>query len=131
MPEQGVALRFVWYSAAGAVGTMAHYAILFIAVTMGWLTPASASACGALVGAAINFLLNAHVTFGSGASWPVAWRFAMTAAFAAAANGLAMAALLGWFRLAYLVAQVLVTAGLLMLTFLVNSLWTFRPGRTS
>jgi putative flippase GtrA len=98
---------------------------------MGWLGPASASACGALAGAGVNFLLNARFTFRSGASWHSAGRFVATAALAAAANGLAMAALTGWLQVAWLPAQLMVTACLMVLTFYINSLWTFKPDRTS
>jgi putative flippase GtrA len=54
----------------------------------------------------------------------------ITAALAAAANALAIWVLVDWWRLPWLPAQLMVTAGLLLLTFLVNSLWTFRSGRT-
>jgi putative flippase GtrA len=126
MPDKTGLLRFALYAATGAVGTTAHYAILLTTVSTGWLAPVSASMCGAAVGAWINFLLNARLTFRTRASWSIAWRFAATALLAAAGNGMAMAALTGWFQMAYLFAQTLVTVGLLALTFLINSLWTFR-----
>jgi putative flippase GtrA len=118
--------RFVTYAAVGAVGTGAHYTVLFAAVTSGWLAPVGASACGAAVGAAVNFLLNARLTFRRRASLGGAARFVLTAAVAAAANALAMWLLVGWLRLPWLPAQMIVTALLLLLTFRVNSSWTFR-----
>jgi putative flippase GtrA len=118
--------RFFTYAAVGAVGTGAHYAVLLAAVALGWLAPVGASACGAAVGAAVNFLLNARLTFRRRASWAGAARFVATAAGAAAANALAMWILVAWLRLPWLAAQLAVTALLLLLTFRVNSLWTFR-----
>jgi putative flippase GtrA len=118
--------RFFTYAAVGAIGTGAHYAVLAAAVTLGWLAPVGASACGAAVGAAVNFLLNAQITFRWRPSWPGAARFVVTAAAAVAANALAMWVLVAWLRLPWLAAQVAVTASLLLLTFRVNSLWTFR-----
>jgi putative flippase GtrA len=118
--------RFFTYAAVGAVGTGAHYTVLLASVTLGWLAPVGASACGAAVGAAVNFLLNAHLTFRRRASWAGAARFVLTAAAAAAANALAMWVLVGWLRCPWPAAQVTVTAGLLLLTYRVNSLWTFR-----
>jgi putative flippase GtrA len=126
MPDKIVLPRFFVYAAVGATGTAAHYAVLVSAVSMARLDPVAASMCGALVGAWINFLLNARLTFRSKASLPAAVRFAATALMAAAANGLAMAVLTGWLLIPWLAAQLVVTAGLLTLTFLVNSLWTFR-----
>jgi putative flippase GtrA len=118
--------RLATYAMVGAVGTGAHYAVLAAAVMLGWLAPAAASACGAVVRAAVNFVLNARLTFRLRASWPGAARFLLTAAGAAAANALAMSVLAGWLRLPWLPAQMIVTAGLLLLTFRVNSSWTFR-----
>jgi putative flippase GtrA len=118
--------RFFTYAAVGAVGTGAHYTVLLASVMLGWLAPVGASACGAAVGAAVNFLLNAHLTFRRRVSWPGAARFVLTAAGAAGANALAMWVLVGWLRCPWPAAQVIVTAGLLLLTYRVNSLWTFR-----
>ncbi|GAB3421087.1 GtrA family protein [Massilia agilis] len=126
MPEHVALPRFVLYAAAGAVGTAGHYAVLATLVWAAWLAPDLASMCGALVGAGINFLLNARLTFRRRATLPAAWRFGATALAAAAANGLAMALLTRWLRVPWLAAQALVTALLLTLTFLVNSRWTFR-----
>jgi putative flippase GtrA len=118
------------YAAVGAVGTGAHYTVLLATVSLGLLAPVSATACGAVAGAAVNFLLNARVTFRKRASWNSAARFVVTAALASAANALAIWLLVDWWRVPWLPAQVMVTAGLLLLTFFVNSLWTFRSGRT-
>jgi putative flippase GtrA len=126
MIRKSAAPRFAMYAAVGAVGTAAHYAVLATAITLGWLAPVAASACGAAVGAAVNFLLNARLTFRRRASLAGAARFVLTAAVAAAANALAMWGLAGWLHLPWLPAQMIVTAGLLLLTFRVNSLWTFR-----
>jgi putative flippase GtrA len=126
MPDTLALSRFVMYAAAGAVGTAGHYAVLVALVSMGWLAPVGASMCGALAGAWINFMLNARLTFRSRTSLAAAWRFALTALMAAGANGIAMAVLTQWLDAPWLAAQMLVTAGLLTLTFLVNSLWTFR-----
>jgi putative flippase GtrA len=128
MPEKLIVPRFLMYAAAGAVGTAGHYAVLVAAVSAGLLAPVAASMCGALVGAWINFVLNARLTFRTVASAPAAWRFAATALMASAVNGAALALLTQWLHLSWLAAQLLVTAGLLTLTFMVNSRWTFRCG---
>jgi putative flippase GtrA len=126
MPEKSGLPRLFTYAAVGAVGTGAHYTVLVTAVSLGLLAPPGASACGATLGAAVNFLLNARLTFRRRASLPNATRFLVTAALAAGANGLAMTVLVRWLMVPWMAAQIIVTGGLFLLTFLVNSLWTFR-----
>jgi putative flippase GtrA len=126
--------RFLMYALVGAAGTAAHYAVLIALVSAGAMQPAPASVIGASVGAAVNFLLNLVFTFRGHAplSWRTASRFFATAALAAAANGALMALLTGGasgLRLDYRLAQLMVTATLLCITFLINSRWTFRAGK--
>jgi len=134
MPSAPRALpRFLLYALVGAAGTAGQYAFLLTAVSLGMLAPAPASAIGALLGAVINFVLNALVTFrGAGPArlgWSTAARFFTTAAIAAAASGVAMALLVDGLRLDYRLAQLMVTAALLCLTYAVNAAWTFRAGQ--
>lgn len=135
-PTMNVAVlgRFLMYAMVGAAGTAAHYAVLITLVSAGLLGPVPASVLGASVGAVVNFLLNVVFTFRGHAhlSWRTASRFFATAALAAAANGLLMALLtagLGTVRIDYRVAQLMVTATLLCVTFLINSMWTFRASK--
>ncbi len=118
--------RFLVYAMVGAAGTAGHYAFLITAVSMGMMGPVPASVLGAIVGAVINFVLNTLVTFRGRLALGIAVRFFATAALAAAANGLMMSGLLAFFRIDYRLAQLLVTAVLLCLTFGINSAWTYR-----
>jgi putative flippase GtrA len=135
MPESTLGLavlgRFLMYAMVGAAGTAAHYTVLIALVSFGWLTPVPASVLGAGVGACVNFLLNVVFTFRGRArvSWRTASRFFAIAALAASANGLLMALLVDRARIDYRLAQLMVTATLLCLTFLINSVWTFRASR--
>lgn len=135
MPESTLSLavlgRFLMYAMVGAAGTAAHYAVLIGLVSFGWLKPVPASMLGAGVGACVNFLLNVVFTFRGRAhlSWRTAARFFAIAALAASANGLLMALLVDRVRIDYRLAQLMVTATLLCLTFLINSVWTFRASR--
>lgn len=126
MIDAAAARRFVVYAAVGGLGTAAHYTVLLLLVGAGWLAPALASVCGALVGALINFVLNARITFAAGMDGRAARRFLATAGAAALINGLAMTLLVDRAGLDYRLAQVIVTLGVLVLTFFVNSIWTFR-----
>lgn len=132
MPEATMNLpalgRFLMYAMVGAAGTAAHYTVLIALVSLSLLNPVPASVVGASVGAVVNFLLNVVFTFRGHAhvSWRTASRFFATAALATAANGLLMALLVNKLRLDYRLAQLMVTATLLCITFLINSMWTFR-----
>jgi putative flippase GtrA len=123
--------RFLMYAMVGAAGTAAHYTVLIGLVSFGLMRPVPASVLGAGVGAIVNFLLNAVFTFRGRArvSWRTAARFFSIAGLAAAANGALMALLVDRARLDYRLAQLMATATLLCLTFLINSVWTFRAGR--
>jgi putative flippase GtrA len=133
MREARGLVRFLMYAAVGAAGTAGHYAFLVSAVASGMLAPVPASVAGALVGAVINFALNARFTFrGHGRdhfAWATAGRFFATAALAACANGAAMALLVNGLRLDYRLAQVIVTGILVCATYFINSLWTFRASK--
>jgi putative flippase GtrA len=118
--------RFLVVAGMGAAGTAGHYAFLFAAVATGMMEPVAATVVGALVGALVNFVLNTKVTFRGRLPAGAAARFFTTAALAAAANGVMMAALLTVFPIAYLPAQLLVTASLLCATFGIHATWTFR-----
>lgn len=126
MIDAAAARRFCVYAAVGGLGTAAHYAVLLLLVGAGWLAPAPASVCGALVGAVINFALNARLTFRAALEGRAARRFFVTAGAGALINGLAMSVLVDHAGLDFRLAQVIVTLGLLVLTFFVNSVWTFR-----
>jgi putative flippase GtrA len=71
-------------------------------------------------------VLNTLVTFRGRLNVATAARFFATAALAAAANGVMMAALLAVMPIDYRLAQLLITAVLLCATFGINSAWTFR-----
>lgn len=123
--------RFLMYAMVGAAGTAAHYTVLITLVSLGLSNPVPASVIGASVGAVVNFLLNVVFTFRGHAhlSWRTATRFFATAALAAGANGLLMAQLVDGLHLDYRLAQLMVTATLLCVTFLINSMWTFRASK--
>ncbi|KQQ46359.1 hypothetical protein ASF61_18350 [Duganella sp. Leaf126] len=118
--------RFVRYALVGAVGTLAHYAVLFITVSLHWLAPVAASVTGAVVGAIVNYFLNARYTFKRASSGQSMLRFAATAAFGAVLNGVLMQLLTTVAGLHYLLAQLAATAVVLLLTYTINLLWTFR-----
>lgn len=119
-------MQFVTYAMVGAVGTLAQYAVLVVSVSMHWLTPVVASVIGALLGGVINYILNARITFRSHKHASALPKFALTALIGAAINGVLMKIFIDYFGLYYLLAQVIATAIVLMLTYVINLMWTFR-----
>jgi putative flippase GtrA len=126
------AARFVTYAAIGAIGTVAQYAVLIGVVDLGVARPVAGSVAGAVVGAIVNYLLNRRITFKSSARHVSALpKFAATAGAGILVNALVMACLTGPAGMHYLVAQLIATAVVLILTFSVNSAWTFKARETN
>ena len=119
-------MRFLLYALVGAVGTLAHYAVLVTTVSLHWLDPVTASVTGAVVGAIVNYFLNVRYTFKSASNGPAMLKFAVTAALGAVLNGALMKLLTDSADLHYLLAQLVATAVVLLLTYIINLLWTFR-----
>lgn len=118
------------YAAAGAVGTACQYALLILLVQSGMAAPVPASAAGALVGAIVNYGLNYWVTFKSQAGHlQTASRFGLIAVAGIALNTGLMHLLTVPLALNYLLAQVLSSAAVLVLTYSANALWTFGSKR--
>ncbi len=115
------------YAMVGAVGTLAHYAVLVVLVERGRVSPPVATAIGFTMGALVNYFLNVRFTFQSTRPH----REAMPRFFAAAAAGMAantgiVALGVNVFRLHYIVPQVVATAVVVFGTFCVNRAWTFQ-----
>ncbi len=130
MNAPGRIARFLRFAAVGAVGTLAHYALLLALVEGVGAPPLAGAAAGFALGALVNYALARRLVFASTRSHAQALpRF-----FAVALTGLAWTALLmsvfmGGLGLHYLLAQVLTTALLLLWHYGGNALWTFRRDR--
>jgi len=117
--------QFLRYAGAGAVGTLAQYALLVILVQAQWAGAVVASTLGAIAGALVNYALNHRFTFASGRTHAQALpRFAAVAAAGIALNA-AVVALLVHADVHYLAAQVVATGVVLVAGYLANRAWTF------
>ncbi|WP_322030655.1 GtrA family protein [Paraburkholderia sp. J76] len=126
MSELRAARRFVIYAGVGAIGTGAQYAILIAMVHSGFASAAVSSMAGATVGAIVNYCLNRQITFRSNSNpLSTAPKFAIIALLGVLANGVCMKFLTAIPGLNYLIAQLITTALVLGLTYLLNSKWTF------
>ena len=115
------------YGAAGVVGTMAHYAMLLSTVEIFGLSVLSATSIGFVLGAVVNHELNRRFVFDAwGKSYGhTAVKFMIIAVVGFCINLAAMFVLNSLFALQYIVAQVLATGLVFLITFLLNKSWTF------
>jgi len=119
---------FIVYAMVGAVGTLVQYAFLSAAVSwLHLLDPVTATVIGAFLGAVVNYLLNARITFreSPGSHRVRVVKFAVTAVFGMLMNGLIMYVfnqVMGW---NYMAVQLLATIVVLLLTYSINRVWTF------
>ncbi|MEO1066893.1 MAG: GtrA family protein [Pseudomonadota bacterium] len=119
--------QFASFLAVGAVATLSHYVVLIAGVEGLAMSPVSASGLGAFVGAIVSYGLNRTLTFHSDRAHIEALpRFMTVALLALVANMSLMALLTGPAGLPYLLAQVIVTALLITITFGLNKIWTFK-----
>lgn len=133
MPSKGRARlleKLVKYSTVGAVGSVAHYALL-IALVQGFAANVLlATSVGALAGALVNYFMNYTWTFASAKRHSETMtKFFVIATVGFVLNGLLMMALAGHLHLHYLLAQVLTTGVVLLWGFLANHYWTFSEAR--
>ncbi|EDP65029.1 hypothetical protein BAL199_21774 [alpha proteobacterium BAL199] len=126
--EAGALFRqFVGFATVGMVGLVAHYSALTGLVELGGVDPVVASVIGFLAGALVNYVLNRRLVFRSDRAHRAAGpRFFAVAASGLVLNGLLMTLLVDHLGVFYLVAQVMVTGGLVFWHFLLNKFWTFR-----
>lgn len=130
MPDLRAARRFAIYAGVGAIGTVAQYAILIAMVHSGFASAAVSSMAGATVGAIVNYCLNRQITFRSNSNpLSTAPKFAIIALLGVLANGVCMKFFATIPGLNYLFAQLITTALVLGLTYLLNSKWTFSEPR--
>jgi putative flippase GtrA len=120
--------RIVTYAGVGSSGTAAQYLILFTLVSLPLSGPLVASCVGAVAGAVINYGMNYRFTFPSSEGHTkTAPRFFIVAGCGMLANWAFMCLLVSIAGIQYLVAQCLSTAMVLLLTYSVNSTWSFKP----
>jgi putative flippase GtrA len=124
------AIQFIDFAAVGAVGTAAHFAVLIMLVQSAGWPPAIATTAGFLVGAAVNYGLNYHLTFQSHARHAVALpRFLAIALASMLLNVAIVWLLVHWQTLHYLLGQVVATSVVLVVNFVANRALTFGPPR--
>ena len=117
--------QLMLFTAVGAVGTAAHFAVLVMLVQFMATDPVVASMIAFPVAAVINYVLNYHLTFRSRNPHHMALpKFLTVAAVGFCLNTLIMAVATVWLH--YLFSQVLAALVVLAWNFVGNRIWTFR-----
>jgi len=118
--------EFLKFANSGAIGTLAHYSVLWILVDLTGTHPVAASTAGALTGAGVNYFLNYHWTFKSrlphSRTMP---RFFAIAMFSLVLNTFLMAILISLGTLHYMVAQLASTTICLVVNYFASRFWAF------
>ena len=117
--------QFISFSIIGAIGTIAHFAVLIFCVQIVSVGPVSGSLAGFITGAVINYLLNYHVAFKSTNRHIESFlKFFTVAMVGLGLNTAIMYIMSQW--LYYLISQVIATAIVLIWNFLCNRFSTLR-----
>lgn len=118
--------RFLRFLAVGGFATLCHYAILATLVEIGGCDATPASATGYAAGAVVNYLLNRRWTFRSGMRHQESLvRFICMVAVGSLCSFALMQVLAEGIGMNYMVAQVLITAIVLLLNFFLSASWVF------
>lgn len=126
-----VTAPFLRYAGAGAIGTVAHYAVLTATVELAKATPTVGTVAGASVGALVNYVLNYNLTFASNQPHRTTLpRFIAVALLGIALSGLVVKFCVEGAHLHYLLAQLVATVVVLGVGYVLNKVWTFSASRS-
>ncbi len=126
MKRRDLLLQFLRFSGVGAIGTVAHYAILIALVQAGGVGPVLASSAGFAIGALVNYLLSYHFVFASREPhWEAGAKFLGVALAGIFLNALLMSLGTQLLQFHYLFSQILATMLVLLWNFSANRRWTF------
>lgn len=118
--------EIILYGFVGGLGTIVHYSVLTLAVELLAIAPFIATGIGCFAGALMNYVLNYRLTFASDACHRVALpKFMIVAAVGLAANVWLLYVILSAVEIHYLIAQCIVTALVMLITYTLNKFWTF------
>ena len=115
------------FTVVGAFGTVVHYTILILLVERAGTDPVVGSSIGAIAGAFVNYFLNYYFTFRSNRRHAEA----IVQFYIVAGTGFLLNALLMWLiahllGVYYILAQLVTTGLVLLWSFWLNRVWTFR-----
>lgn len=121
-------LQLLIYGTLGLAGTAMHYTVLLVFVEVLMFTAVVGSSVGFVVGAVVNHSLNRRFLFNKtrrsyGASALMFFLIAIVGFFLNLGIMTASTSFLSWH---YLVAQLIATGTVFVVTFVLNKVWTFQ-----
>jgi len=124
--EAGNLQAIIKFGMVGAVGTLCHYATLITLVELLRVGAVTATTAGFLAGMLVNYALNYRYTFRSDRPHvQAAPRFFLIGVCTGVLNALLMHLGVVVAGMNYLLIQLVTTAVLFLLNYLLNSIWTF------
>ena len=118
--------RFIKYTTAGGLATVVHYVIFLAVIQATSRPPWQATFLASIIGALVAYILNYHYTFMSKIGhFTLLPKFLVVAVLGVILQTFIVAVLNQHWHLHYLLAQLIATGFGLVLTFLINSFWTF------
>lgn len=124
-------MRFSWekmvkFTATGAVGTLLHYAVLFLLVNEYAFTPGIAAMLGGVCGALFNYFVNRKYTFDSNVSHVIALpKYAVMSLASVLISGL-IVSISTTYGIHYIAGQLVATSISLIFNYLVSNRLIFR-----
>ncbi len=119
--------KLLRFGIAGVLATPAHFLTLIVLVEFAQVSPVWGTIAGSIAGAVVNYLLNRRYTFASRKPHREAGpKFFTVAAGTGALNAFLVFIGTDVVRLHYLPVQCIVTLVVLLVNFVLNSVWTFR-----
>lgn len=122
--------QFATFVVVGLGAFVAHYGVLiWLVEAWGW-PPVPATLVGYVAGGVVSYALNRRHTYVSDRPHAEAgWRFALVAGVGFVLTTASMYAMTHWFKLYYLIAQVMTTGLVLCWSFVAHRVWTFAEKR--
>ena len=114
------------YAAVGGLATLVHYLLLVLCVEFNAWPAWLASGLGGIAGAQVAYYGNRRFTFSHQGTVSSSWSRFQATALLGAVTGMGVVAVAVGIGLHYLLAQMLATLLMLLLTFSINRRWTFQ-----
>lgn len=121
--------QFIKFAGIGAIGTVVHWSVLVIGVSLMARDPVSSTTAGALAGALVNYSLNYRFTFASSARHRDALPRSLILVAAGIVSNGAIVAVLSRIGLHYLGAQLTATLIVLAINYAASKTWVFQSAR--
>jgi putative flippase GtrA len=112
------------YGVIGAMATAVHYALMAVLIHQGF-TALTSTTAGATLGAVVAYIANRKWTFKARHTSRRMVRFLLVASFGLFLNGFLLVTIQYWLISSLIIAQLLTTGLVFLVTFFINLKWSF------